>query len=259
MKFHPLTALLLAGLLLQTPGLFAQEPATQPAEEQEMKHLPQWLVDFSNLSAETRKQYINTFNHAKLAYQKNEWIECITLLAECEVILRGNPNIWNLRACCLLEQKYFAEAESETKRALKLNPSDPIAIMNMASVHMVYGRYAESLAIITRLREDLYLQECEEEVLYALDFRALLCHLMMGNMSEAKSIATSVSPMADTPLYHYAKAAIALVEGNRTTAAHNLNIVKQIFANNQAFLPYERTLALSGLVEKTTSPQPETR
>ncbi len=256
MKLHFLT-LLLAGLLISPLPLVAQEEAAgQSAEEQTMENLPQWLIDFSNLPTETREQYVAHFNLAKQAYHKGEWVECIAQLAACEVILRGNPSIWNLRASCLLEQKYFAEAEAEIKRVLEVQPNDPVTIMNLANVHMACGRYAESLAIVTRLREDLYLMHKEDELLYALDYRALLCHLMLGNMAEAKAIAASVSPVADTPLYHYAKAAIALVEGKRSVAAHNLNLAKLIFANNQAYVPYERSLKLSGLPEKTEPPQP---
>lgn len=254
MKRCALTLLLLSAFLAQP--LAAQEmTANQAPEEQEMENIPQWLVDFSNLPAEERELYIARFNLAKNAYHKGEWVECIAQMAACELILRGNPSIWNLRACCLLEQGYYAEAETELKRVLEVQPNDEVTIMNLANVHMACGRYAESLAIVTRLREDMYLQHKDDSLLYALDYRALLCHIMLGDMVKAKAIAASVSPVADTPLYLYAKAAIALAEGKTSVAAHSLNVVKQIFANNQAYIPYERSLKLSGLLEKVKSTQ----
>ncbi|MBR5889696.1 MAG: hypothetical protein IKY92_06620 [Akkermansia sp.] len=245
MKRCIIPVLFLCGLFLQPQFLHAQE-----AEEQQMQALPQWLIDFSNLPAETRNTYIGKFNLAKEAYQQDRWIDCIALLAECEIILRGNPNIWNLRACCLMEQQYFTEAEEEIKRVLEATPDDEVARMNLAYVYMARGLYKESLAITTRQREDLYLMHAEDELLYALDFRVLLCYLLMGQEDKAHAIATSVTPMTDTPLYHYAKAAIALVKGNPQAAAYNLNLAKVIFANNKAYIPYERALNLSGILKK---------
>lgn len=247
MRLRPYAYLLLAGLLQFQP-LSAQESPQEAAEE--LLNMPPWLVEFSNLPRELRETYISTFNRAKLAFHQGRWIDCITLLAECEVIQRGNPNVWNLRASCLLEQRYYAEAEAELKRVLEVLPNDPVSLMNLSSVHMVGGRYAESLAIVKRLREDLYLQHKEDELLYVLDYRALLCHLLMGQTAQAKAIAGSVSPVSDTPLYYYAKVALALTEGNKKDAAYYQGVVRRIFANNGAFVPYERALAHSGLPEK---------
>ncbi len=255
MKQFPFAALMMCGVVLQPQLLRAQEAPAQDAGEEQVMQLPQWLIDFSNMPGETRKAYIDKFTMAKSAYHQGQWIDCIALLAECEVILRGNPNIWNLRACCLLEQQYFKEAEVELKRVLEAMPDDAVTIMNLAHVHMACGRYAESLAVVTRLREDLYLMHEQDELLYALDFRALLCHLLLGQVDQAKAIAASVSPMTDTPLYHYARAAIALVEGKPKEAAYNLNIVKAIFANNKAYVPYERALNVSGLLKRAAAPR----
>lgn len=253
MKRLFLATLMMCGFVLNPPLLHAQDAPAQDAGEEQTVQLPQWLIEFSNMPAETRQVYIDKFNLAKRAYHQGQWIECITLLAECEMILRGNPNIWNLRACCLLEQQYFKEAEVELKRVLEAMPDDAVTIMNLAHVHMACGRYAESLAVVTRLREDMYLMHEQDELLYALDFRALLCHLLLGQKDKAKTIAASVSPMTDTPLYHYAKAAIALVEGKPQEAAYNLNIVKAIFANNKAYVPYERALNVSGLLKSAAA------
>ena len=65
--------------------------------------------------------------------------------------------------------------------------------------------------------------------------------------------------MADTPLYYYSKAAIALSEGKRADAMHYLSVVERIFANNRACIPYQRALELSGLLSlpaNATAPTP---
>ena len=251
MKQLPLILLLLGSTMMLTPVCTAQAPIPQNPEEQEMQEIPQWLADFSNLPTDKREQYLTHFNRAKYAYHQGQWIDCIAQLAECEIIVRGNPNVWNLRASCLLEQKYFKEAEEELRKVLKVMPHDPVTLMNMANVHMACKRYKESLSIIIPLREDLYLQHAADELLYVLDYRALLCHLLQGNKEKAMASATSVSPMADTPLYYYAKASIALKEGKRSDAVHYLSVVERIFANNRACIPYQRALELSGLLGLT--------
>lgn len=244
---------LMGGLLLLAPTCPAQAPMPQNPEKQDMQEIPQWLADFSNLPKDKREQYLTHFNRAKYAYHQGQWIECIAQLAECEIIVRGNPSVWNLRASCLLEQKYFKEAEEELLKVLKVMPHDPVTLMNMANVHMACKRYEESLSIIIPLRDTLYLQHAADELLYVLDYRALLCHLLQGNKKKAQVIATSVSPMADTPLYYYSKAAIALSEGKRADAVHYLSVVERIFANNRACIPYQRALELSGLLSLPTN------
>lgn len=249
---------LIGGLILLAPTCPAQAPMPQDLEEQDMKEIPQWLVDFSNLTQKAREQYITHLNRAKLAYHQSQWIECIAHLAECEIILRGNPSVWNLRASCLLEQKYFKEAEEELTKALQVEPNDPVTIMNLANVHLACGRFEQSLQIVIPLRENLYLQHAADELLYVLDYRALLCYLRLGQKEKALAIATSVSPMADTPLYYYSKAAIALSEGKRADAVHYLRVVERIFANNRACIPYQRALELSNLLTQPTNDTPPT-
>ncbi len=259
MKHFLFILYLTGGLLLLAPTCPAQAPMPQNPEEQDMKEIPQWLVDFSNLTKDAREQYLSHFNRAKYAYHQGQWIECIAQLAECEILLRGNPSVWNLRASCLLEQKYFKEAEEELLKVLKVMPNDPVTIMNLASVHMACERFGQSLQIIIPLREDLYMQHAADELLYVLDYRALLCYLRLGQKEKARAIVSSVSPMADTPLYYYSKAAIALSEGKRADAVHYLSVVERIFANNRACIPYHRALELSGLLslpDNATAPTP---
>lgn len=247
--------LLLAGLLMAAPLCQAQAAARQTSAEQGVEEIPGWLIDFSNLEPEKRDTYVAHFNNAKQAYHQSQWIECIAQLAECEIIVRGNPNVWNLRASCLLEQKYFKEAEQELQRVLQVMPHDPVTIMNLANVHLACGRYEESLKLIIPLRDTLYLQHSDDELLYVLDYRALLCYLKLGQLDKVKAIASSVSPMADTPLYYYAKASMDLASGNRSEAIHNLNVVERIFANNRACIPYQRALEISGLLETAATTQ----
>lgn len=223
----------------------AQEP---PQAAGAVNQLPAWLMEFSNLPRNDREQYLRAFNNAKVAYQQGQWVACIGYLADCEMIFRGNPNVWNLRACCLMEQKYFEEAADELMRVRKAMPNDPVTVMNLANLHMASGRHKESISTIHELR-DMLPYETAPELLYVLDFRELLCHVLLGQMEEARKLVRGLSPISDTPLYYYSQAVFAMAEGNRVEAARLLRIASSIFSKGNAIVPFQRALDISGIAE----------
>lgn len=248
-----LPALLLLMLAAWQPVATAQEP---PPAATVTEQLPAWLVEFSNLPRNDREQYLRAFNNAKVAYQQGQWVACIGYLADCEMIFRGNPNVWNLRACCLMEQKYFEEAAEELLRVRKAMPNDPVTVMNLANLHMASGRYKESIETIHELREMLP-YETAPELLHVLDFRELLCHVRLGQMEEAQKLVNGLSPISDTPLYYYSQAVFALAKGNRVEASRSLRIAGSIFSKGNAIVPFQRALDLSGIAEMQPNPPTE--
>ncbi len=233
----------LSGCLLVSAA-HAQDTPEQNAILEEM---PAWLISFSNLPKEKRDAYVDNLNQAKQAYHTGKWVDCIAFLAECELIMIGNPNIWNLRASCLLEQKYFEEAEKELNRVLATMPGNQVALINQANLFMATERYAQSLQILTPLRDSIPL-DADAELHNVLAFRAMLCHLMLGQEKEAKEQMKHVSAMSDTPLYNFGKGACALYKGDRQEASRQIRIGEMIFANNKAYIPYQRSLELSGIL-----------
>ena len=242
------TALLfLACCTLALHPCSAQEeplPAKAPAQQ-----LPDWLIEFSNLPRLEREQYLRAFNNAKRAYQQGQWVACIGYLADCEMLFRGNPNVWNLRACCLMEQKFFDEAAAELERVRKALPNDPVTAMNLANMHMALGRYRESISTLHELRR-LLPYETPQDLLYVLDFRELICHVMLGQQQEAKQLIAGLSPISDTPLYYYSQAVFALAEGNRMEASRHLRTASSIFSKGSTIVPFQRALELSGIADK---------
>lgn len=246
--------LILIPFFAQCP-VHAQEIDLDEQSDSIVQELPAWLVNFSNLSREDRALYLETFNKAKAAYSQSQWIPCITYLADCEMIFQGNPNVWNLRACCLMEQKYFPEAEAELQRAIEALPNDPVTIMNLANLQLAQGKHEESIATIHALRGVLP-PTTSQELHDVLDFRELLCLVMLDKAEQARELIKHLSPISDTPLYYYSQAAFAMAEGNRTEATRCIRIVNRIFAKTNANLPYQRSLNLSGLAQKSAPAAP---
>ncbi len=241
-KILPVAALLLAVMPLVAP-CSAQEP---PVKSPDITTVPEWLVNFSNLPREEREQYLRAFNNAKRAYQQGQWVACIGFLADCEILFSENPNVWNLRACCLMEQKFFDEAAEELERAIKVLPADPVTALNLANMHMIRGRYAESIAVLDNLQAKLP-YDSPRELLDVLVFRSVLCHVLMGQESEAKALVAHLSAISDTPLYYYSQAVFALVRKDRLEASRCLRVASSIFSKGNALVPYQRALELSGI------------
>ena len=245
--------LLLAGLLL-FPCAPAQEAPLQSSEKElTTLDMPQWLIEFSNLPGDQRENYLRNFAQAKLAFQEGRWTDCYSHLANCELIFNKNPNVWNLRASCLMEQKFFDEAAAELQKAQQAMPHDPVTVLNLASLHMATGQYEKSIEVI----DELWLRLPEDspsELTDVLTYRKLLAMIQLGRLDEAKKLIRHVNALSDTPLYYYSRAAISLAEGNKQEAARCLRIVKRIFTKGNTLVPYQRALELSRL--GTTSETP---
>lgn len=221
----------------------AQAPDLTPAavQEDEME-VPQWLADLSNLPREQRQEYIETFTAAKVALAQGDWVTCDALLTTCELIFRGNPHISNMRAVCYIEQKRFTDAEAEVAKAKQELPNDPTTLVNIATLHMAQGQYQACIDEMTDIIEaNRY--TVRQDVLDILTFRMFLCHLMMGNEMKALELVQDVSPLCDTPLYYYSRAAVCLFKKDLTGAKGDLQSAARIFDNNAAQLaPYQRAL-----------------
>lgn len=243
-------ALLLFLLLCLLPVPCAQGAAGRPADRKELTTLdmPEWLIEFSNLPGKQREQYLQNFSKAKLAYQKGEWVVCYSALADCEMIFKGNPNVWNLRACCLMEQKFLDEAAAELEKARRALPHDPVTELNVANLHLASGRYKESLEIIDSLMPGLQ-DTSPAELIDVLIFRKVLALVLMNRIDEAEKLVRHLNALSDTPLYYYSRAAICMAEGRKPEALRSLRVVQSIFAKGNSLIPYQRAFELSRLAE----------
>lgn len=239
-RTFPLLLLALSPLLLTAPAT-AQSTYAAPAAAQE-EEIPQWLADLSNLPREQRAEYISNFSQAKTALTNGDWVSCDAALTTCELIFSGNPNIWNMRAACYIEQKRYKDAAEEVAKAKAALPHDASTLVNIATLHMVQGEYQECIKEMSDII-DSNLGLVRPEVLDILTFRVFLCHLMLGNMADALDLVQDISPLSDTPLYYYSRAAVCLHNKDVNGAKSDLQSATRIFRNQPALLvPYQRAL-----------------
>lgn len=233
--------------------LFCCTLAPLPAQEHsatdtQLQDLPEWLLDFSNLDPKEKESYIQAFREAKSAYMVSDWVGCETALNTCEMIFKGNPAIWNLRCSAFIEQGRLQEAEQELKQAQEALPNDDVTIVNIAGLYLAKKDYKACIERISAILDKI--PYSEENLRDTLTYRLVLCHLMLGQESEARELVKDKSPLSDTPLYYFSKAAFSIFKGERKAAMQSITSCNRIFAKTAASVPYQRALNISGLIEK---------
>ena len=253
MKNHTLVTLcavlaLLPAAHAQDNGATAVPQGDRPTELKTNK-LPAWLVSFSNLPRQDREKYLQGFGRAKQAFQKGDWHTCILELTNCEIIFNENPNSWNLRLSCLIELKELEHADEYLAKIKAVLPHDPVTLLNIANLHLVRGEFQDCITEMNYIIRTLP-YDTEEELVNIMRFRIMLSHLMLGHPDQAEAIIQGLTPLDDTPLYYYGKAALNIYYGKRQEAMMDVNSANNIFAKNQATVPYQRGITASGLIEK---------
>ena len=252
MKEQTLTAICALIALLPAPAATAED-ATVPQGEQQKEmnteNLPMWLVEFSNLPRKDREKYLQGFARAKEFFQKGDWHSCILEITNCEIIFNKNPNSWNLRLSCLIELKDLEHADEYLAKVKEAAPKDSVTLLNIANLHLVRGEFQECITEMNNIIRTLP-YDTEEELINIMRFRILLSHLMLGHEDQAEAIIKGLTPLDDTPLYYYGKAAINIFHGNRREAMMDVNSANNIFSKGQATVPYQRGITACGLIDK---------
>lgn len=221
---------------------------TPEKDKKEAEQVPEWLAQLSNLPREQRDEYITHFAQAKAALAQGDWVNCDAELTSCEFIFNKNPNIHNLRVVCYIEQKRFDAATEEMDKARKMLPDDATTLVNLASLHMAKKDYRACIREMTDVLETPS-HNISLEVRDILVFRVFLCHLMLGEVSQAEEWVSTLSPLSDTPLFYFSRAAICLYLRDAAGAQRDLQSAANIFSSGNLLIPYQRALLSCDLTE----------
>lgn len=244
-----------AGLLLWSGFCSAQSslPTVGDTEsempEQQKITIPLWLQELSNLPKEQRQLYTSSFAKAKEAYASAKLAECESHLNSCEMIYRGNPNVWSLRASILIAQKRFDEAEPLMVKVCKEKPDDTITVFNLSLLSLGKGDYERCIEQTSELLKAVRFTE-SMQLQHSLKFRLLLAHLMLGQKDEAEKLVADVTPLDDSPLYYYSQAAFAIYRGDIDSAAKEITTADRIYHGEKYLLSYKQNLSFSRLQDK---------
>lgn len=224
---------------------FLPDPEQDKKDEEQV---PEWLAQLSNLPRAQRDEYIAHFTQAKAALAQGDWVDCDAELTSCEFIFNKNPNIHNLRVVCYIEQKRFDAATEALEKAQELLPDDATTLVNTASLHMAKKDYRACIREMTAVLETPS-HNISQEVRDILIFRVFLCHLMLGEVSQAEEWVSELSPISDTPLFYYSRAAVCLYLRDAHGAQRDLQSAANIFSEGGLLIPYQRALLSCDLTE----------
>lgn len=224
---------------------FLPDPEQDKKDEEQV---PEWLAQLSNLPRAQRDEYIAHFTQAKAALAQGDWVDCDAELTSCEFIFNKNPNIHNLRVVCYIEQKRFDAATEALEKAQELLPDDATTLVNTASLHMAKKDYRACIREMTAVLETPS-HNISQEVRDILIFRVFLCHLMLGEVSQAEEWVSELSPISDTPLFYYSRAAVCLYLRDARGAQRDLQSAANIFSEGGLLIPYQRALLSCDLTE----------
>ncbi len=232
-------------------------PLCAQTEIETVSELPEWAIEFSNLSSEQRAQYLEYFDLARAAYKKANWVECMGHLDQCGIIFDSNPNVLNLKAGCLLEMGFYAEAEPIVLKVLKLTPSDAVAILNLSSVYLGKREFEKGIIELQKSLKALPL-DAPQILRDILNFRIFLCQLMLGKEEEALRLVAHASPLDDSPLFYFVQCALYYFHGNYPSASKELKTAQSIFGKGNYIRAFESGIKLSGLLELRNKDKAET-
>ncbi len=243
-----LSTTLLASMLLASTLL----PAQQAQTLDDVKDLPSWVVELTNIPRDKRERYIRNFNFAKEAYKNSKWLECIGYLNSCELIFNKNPNVWNLLAGAYIEQEQYAEAEKVCRRSLQIEPSNSVVQLNLSSIHLAQGNFQKGYDELTKVLSALNPKK-DSDLYNVLLYRQFLCLIMMDKQQEAHKLVSHTRPMDDTPLYYFTQSTLYIVSGERVKAKGELDSADRIFKNYPLLRAYHKGMMLSGVINRYIS------
>ncbi len=237
---------LLGCALLASSLLPAQAQQAQTLDD--VKDLPSWVVELSNLPRDKRERYIRNFNFAKEAYKNSKWLECIGYLNSCELIFNQNPNVWNLLAGAYIEQEQYDEAERVCLKSLKDEPANSVVQLNLSSIYLAQGKFQKGYDEIAKVLNSLNPKK-EPDLYNVLLYRQFLCLVMMDKQQEARSLVRHTRPMDDTPLYYFTQSTLYILAKDRIKAKGELDSADRIFKNYPLLRAYHKGMMLSGVID----------
>ncbi len=216
--------------------------------EEELAKLPPWQAAIARLDTREQQAFAQAFISAKAAYSAEQWASCLAHLNACDLIYNGSPNVWNLRACALIESNELDEAEACIKRSLSLNPQDSVALMCQSELHMLRRDFRACLPILQQLRQS-HEGEKSRGLHDTFTFHLLLCHLMLRQEMEARALVADCTPLTDSPLYYFSQAAFSVYKGNSNGALEPLRSATTIYGNGST-ASYRKWMNKCGLADK---------
>jgi tetratricopeptide (TPR) repeat protein len=201
---------------------------------------PRPVQDFSNLTQDKRNEFAEIYQEASRLFQQKRIFETLEKLDAAERIFPDSAALLNLRGVALIEFRSFDKATAAFTRALEINPEMPGVKFNLAEIAFVthdWKAAAERFeALIPQLSKD------DTGLLRLIEYKILLSKLKLGQVDDARKLATKYDFLDDSPFYYYAQASLAYHDGKPEDAQQWLGRATRIFRTSALLSPWQDTL-----------------
>ncbi len=263
MNNYPAILLICASLPLWAFSLRAQEKA--PTAD-EVHIVPQWKKDFEAIGPAKQKSYHKHMLEAGRLFGQKRIIETLNEIAEGQRVFPDDPNALNLIGACYVEFRAFDKARSAFESALEKQGAyldnlegvrgdalkrrmKPVLniLFNLAEIDFVTKEWKSCQKRIEAL---LPLMDSKNPTLLRLiEFKYLLCKVKLGQIDEARGLASKYDYLDDYPYYYYANAALAYHDEKLEEAERWRGSARRVFRSTATLAPWEDTMIESGFVK----------
>lgn len=229
-----LKATLTAGALLTSST--AQVSVENTSEN---KKIPQYQIDFENLSLVKRKDFVNHLVEAKRLFSQKRVFETFDVLAKAKLILPDFPQLNNMFGAAYVELRDFDEAFNYFQKAYDAEPADLGVLFNIGEIFFVQAKWQQSKSYFSKV---IIRSEANPSVTSKLaELKVAVCNLKLGFTEKAEKALEKYSYREDTPVYYYLSAVIAFEKGDKQKANEYLGIARKVFSK-QGLEPWQDCL-----------------
>ena len=189
------------------------------------------------LPEDIEERYKVTYVRAAQCFARNDLDGALKYLDLADQAKPKQASNANLRGAIFTRKRDWEHAEASFREALKLQPDLPMAEFNLGEVLFLNNKYVES-----REKFQTFLNSQPNNDLGT--YKMFLCDLLGGNTSKADSYVAKLQPNPSSPLYYFAKAAVAFYRNDKPAAMEFIGSAYRIYP------PEANSTFADSLVEK---------
>ncbi len=170
------------------------------------------------------------YEQAEQALQQRDMTAARKLIDEADAADANQPAVINLRGEILLEQKEFDQAETEFRKAIKIDPKFRDAQYNLAQIPFKKKEYTKARERFESLFSTTSGVD-KDRAAQLIKFKVYLTYLLEGKDSRAQKMMEQFQFTGDTPALYYAQAAWEFKHGNATKANDWVTSARKIYSS----------------------------
>ena len=207
-------------------------------------HAQEAKPGFSDLSAETQKEFNTKLALARRQYNAKQIDACQKTLAQLQAIHPNHPVAHNIAGACHVEKRHFKKAQTAFLKALDLDPGNTNVQFNLFEVKFVTQNWKEARdafsALLPRLQPD------QKTMKQLVQFKILICYLKLNNVDKATPMAALYADDKTSLYPYYARYALKYHNNKDDDALLILKKALKLFPDMKQHSVWKDTLIESG-------------